>query len=83
MTQDQHQELAHLRAEIDRLQDEVSRGITALAECIGERDKAYKVGLLRAAQVCRETSETMMGGAQAAMLACVWHLEAEAEKGGQ
>ena len=51
MTQDQHQELAHLRAEVDRLQAEVSRGITALADCIGERDKAYKAGMLRAADL--------------------------------
>lgn len=37
-TQEEHQELAHLRAEVHRLQADSSRAIAALAECIGERD---------------------------------------------
>lgn len=42
-TQSEHQELAHLRAEVERLQADSSRAIAALAECIGERDRLRKI----------------------------------------
>lgn len=40
--QEQHQELAHLRAEVDRLQAGKSKAISALAQCMGERDRLTK-----------------------------------------
>lgn len=61
MTQDEHQELAHLRAEVERLNAAGARAIAALGECIVERDD-LKARLEKAVEESNRRDQKWMEG---------------------